>query len=241
MSTLNQLEPELLDQAEAERSEIVAKLSHEFRTPLTAIQESVDILLDGLAGPLQPRQLEFLTLARRNVSRLKKLIDDLLDLSSLQKGSIPLRMVEADLWTIARLAVEARQALGQPITLERTCEPRLTAALVDPERTRQVVLRLLENVAVHSGCEARVRVSRAGDEVVVEVADAGPGIPEDKIASIFEAFSQLSTGPGRKVGGAGLGLTLAKHFIERQGGRLWLQSRPGDGTRFFVALKATAS
>ena len=239
MNTVNELDPQASDASAALSSEIVAKVSHEFRTPLTAIQESVDIVLDGLAGPLDPRQVEFLALARRNVERLKKLVDDLLDLSSLQGGLVPLRVMDADLRAVTRMAVESRRTLGQTVALDLGLDSRPLMVRMDPERMRQVILRLLDNVAVHCGSPALVRLWREGDEAVIEVADSGPGIPESQLAKIFEAFSQLSEGPGRKVGGAGLGLTLAKRFVERQGGRLWVQSRPGQGARFFIALKAT--
>lgn len=221
-----------------ERTEIIAKVSHELRTPLTAAQESVSIVLEELAGPLNAKQLEFLTVAQRNIQRLKRLIEDLLDLSPNQGGREPLALVPTDLCRIARAAIESRRKLGENPQAEglEDAGPLIVAA--DFERMRQVICRLLDNAAYYAGDEpVQLQVRRAGAYVRLEVCDDGPGIPAADAERIFEPFVQLGHFSARGAGRAGLGLTLARQFVERQGGSLWAEPRASGGTRFVVSLK----
>lgn len=212
--------------------EFLARISHELRTPLTAVQEGLDIVLDGLTGPLNDRQKEFLELSRRNVHRLIRLVNDTLELDGLKRGERPGLRERIDL---TRLVSACAQAHGGVQFHSET--PRQVWAEIDPRRIQDVLDKLIQNAIRHSSNTAVSVHLRAGAlEAVVEVSDSGPGIPEDKLDDIFEEFEQLSVGPGRTVGGVGLGLTIAKLIVEQHGGRIWVESEPGRGARFFFSL-----
>jgi signal transduction histidine kinase len=214
------------------KGEFLARLSHELRTPLTAVQEGLDLVLDGLTGPLNEQQTEFLELARRNVHRLNRLVTDTLELDSLKRGHIPAPRERID------LAAIVRQGAGRYDEVEIWCPPESVWVEADAEQIDNVLQKLIQNAIRHSPhSRVQVAVRCAGGESTVEVADSGPGIPADKLAEIFGEFEQLSIGPGRTVGGVGLGLTIAKLIVEQHGGRIWAESEPGSGARFYFALK----
>lgn len=227
---------------EDERSEILCKVSHELRTPLTAAQESVAIVLEELAGPLNPRQLEFLTVAQRNIQRLKRLIEDLLDLSPAQADQEPLVLSPQDLRAVARAAIESRRLLGENPQADHLDDGLPILVAMDFERMRQAICRLLDNAAYYARNKpVTLEIHCHGSRVQVEICDDGPGIPAAEQERIFEPFVQLGSSQSRGSTRAGLGLTLARQFIERQGGSLWVESRPGGGARFVISLMLVCS
>jgi len=212
------------------RGEFLARVSHELRTPLTAMQEGIDVILDGLTGPLNAQQVEFLQLARRNVERLGRLVKDTLELGDLKRGNGIRAMAPANL---DRLLQECAHAY--PHT-DYEPGPAVWAEIDEP-RIRDVLERLIENAMRHSVTQIRLGLRCADGEATLAVADSGPGIPAAKIHTIFDEFEQLDLGPGRKVGGVGLGLPIVKLIVEQHGGRVWAESELGRGARFFFTLK----
>ncbi|MCB1021301.1 MAG: PAS domain-containing sensor histidine kinase [Bryobacterales bacterium] len=213
--------------------EFLARISHELRTPLTAVQEGLDIVVDGLTGPLNDNQREFLGLARRNVQRLTRLVNDTLEFGRLKRGERGVQYGPVDLRALARASADAQPEVA--FECEADGEIWVTA---DPARVRDVIDKLVQNAIRHSPHAAvAVRVHAGALEAVLEVVDSGAGIPKDKLEEIFEEYEQLSVGPGRTVGGVGLGLTIAKLIIEQHGGRIWAESEPGRGSRFSFSLK----
>ncbi|MEZ5365925.1 MAG: PAS domain-containing sensor histidine kinase [Bryobacterales bacterium] len=213
--------------------EFLARISHELRTPLTAVQEGLDVVLDGLTGPLNEKQREFLHLARRNVQRLTKLVNDTLELGRLKRGERRVTFSPMDLCRLARSSAESYAGVAFECIVGRAIWVE-----ADPARIRDVLDKLVQNALRHSPKAAVVvRVRTSALDAVVEVIDSGAGIPRDKLEEIFEEFGQLSVGPGRTVGGVGLGLTIAKLIVEQHGGRIWVESEPGRGSRFSFSLK----
>ena len=214
--------------------EFLARISHELRTPLTAVQEGVDVVLEGLTGPLNERQKEFLQLAKRNVQRLIRLVTDTLEFDRLKRGERSGPRERINLESLIRDCVAQYERAAV------ICAPDARDVWVEAElkRIQDVLDKLLLNAVRHSS-NAQIAVSLrcANGGAIVEVADSGPGIPADKLTEIFGEFQQLSTGPGRTVGGVGLGLTIAKLIIEQHGGRIWAESEPGRGSRFCIFLK----
>ncbi len=214
------------------KGEFLARVSHELRTPLTAMQEGIDIVLDGLTGPLNPRQVEFLELARRNIQRITRLLRDYLELGSLKRGERlrPFQAVDLDrvLRECAGQWEDAEYAPTRPVWVE-----------MDEPLVRDAIDRLVQNAIRHSGSEVCLALTSERGVATVAVADFGPGIPPDKLETIFEEFEQLSIGHGRTVGGVGLGLPIVKLIIELHGGRVWAESEPGRGACFCFALKTT--
>ncbi len=219
-------------------------VSHELRTPLTAIKEAVDVVADGTAGEVNKTQADFLTLAKRNVDRLHRLINDTLDFSKLERGEFNIEFGPRDLNAlVAETVAQQRLAAGkQGLRLELALDGRLPPVRMDPDRISQVLTNLIGN-AIRYGESGWIEVvtTRSGDEVVVRIQDTGPGIPEDKLNNIFDAFVQLSTGPGRRSGGTGLGLAICKKIIELHGGRIWVESEVGEGSAFSFSLRPANS
>jgi len=231
---------ESLQRALMVKSEFTAMVSHEMRTPLTAIKEAVDLIADGAAGPINENQGNFLQLARRNVDRLHRLVNQALDFSRLERGEYRLRLGWHDLNALAAEIIEQHRFAAEKrnLRLEQRLEPNLPLLLMDAERIGQVIVNLIGNAI--SYCDSgwiEAATWQSGGEVILKVQDSGPGIPADKLDYVFEAFSQLSTGPGRRAGGTGLGLSICKQIIQLHGGRIWAESEAGEGSAFYFALQ----
>ena len=232
---------ESLQRAVMVKVEFTSMVSHELRTPLTAIKEAIDVVADQTAGPVNQHQAEFLALAKRNVDRLHRLINDTLDFSKLERGEFRLELGPHDLNELTREIVMQQRVAAQKQTLrlELSLEQGLPPVRMDPDRVSQVLVNLIGNAIRYcDGGWIEVSTRRGdGEDVVVRVQDSGPGIPEDKLEHIFEAFVQLSTGPGRRSGGTGLGLSISKKLVELHGGRIWVESELGRGSAFNFTLR----
>ena len=231
---------EALQRAVMVKSEFTSMVSHELRTPLTAIKEAIDVVSDGTAGQGNKHQADFLALAKRNVDRLHRLINDTLDFSKLERGEFHIEFGPSDLNALVAETV-AQQRLAaekQGLRLELALDAGLPAVRMDADRISQVLTNLIGN-AIRYGESGWIEVvtTVSGDEVVVRIQDTGPGIPENKLDNIFDAFVQLSTGPGRRSGGTGLGLAICKKIVELHGGRIWVESEVGAGAAFSFSLR----
>ncbi len=230
---------EAMERAVMVKSEFTSMVSHELRTPLTAIKEAIDIVEDGTAGPVNKNQADFMQLAKRNVDRLHRLINDTLDFSKLERGEFRLQPALHDLNALTREIVAQQQLAAQKQGLQLRMSPddSLEVLPMDPDRISQVLVNLIGNAIRY--CERgwiEVTTERRGDEALVKIQDTGPGIPRQDLEHIFEAFVQLSTGPGRRVGGTGLGLAISKQIVELHGGRIGVESEIGHGSAFYFAL-----
>lgn len=225
------------------KTEFVNMVSHELRAPLNYIVGFSELMVNSpevySTRPWPPRVLQDLTEIYRSSNHLSKLIDDILDLAQIEAHRLILKRDYGDMATVACEAADIVRPWQERkgLTLEEHYEEGLPALYLDRTRIRQVVLNLLNN-AVRFTDRGKVilRVYRGRDEVVLSVADTGPGIPEDKLTSIFEEFVRLETPTGRPVEGTGLGLAISRLLIEMHGGRIWVTSDLGRGSTFFVAL-----
>lgn len=212
------------------RGEFMARVSHELRTPLTAMQEGLDVVLEGLTGPLNARQIEFLQLARRNVQRLSRLVQDTLNLADLKRSGPSRSFRPANLdGLLADCAAKYEQVEYRPGSI--------VWAEIDERQIREALDRLVQNAIRHTGSPVCLALRAQAGEAMIAVADSGPGIPHDKLDAIFDEYEQLSKGPGRTVGGVGLGLPIVKLIVERHGGRVWAKSELGRGSIFYFTLK----
>ncbi len=230
---------ETTERAVMVKSEFTSMVSHELRTPLTAIKEAIDIVEDQTAGPINKNQADFMQLAKRNVDRLHRLINDTLDFSKLERGEFRLQLGPHNLNTLTREIVLQQQlaAQKQGLQLKMSADESIRDLRMDPDRISQVLVNLIGNAIRY--CEhgwIEVSTQRRNNEAVVKIQDTGPGIPGQDLEHIFEAFVQLSTGLGRRVGGTGLGLAICKQIIELHGGRIWVESEAGRGSAFYFAL-----
>ncbi len=232
----------MAEEAERTKSAFVAKVSHEFRTPLNMIIGLASVMIENprMYGRALPASLlEDLRIIYRNCDHLASLVNDVLALSQLQAGSVVLHREPLDLAATITEALEVVRPLISQKKLELNVElPRhLTPITADRTRIRQVILNLLSNAARFTDQGAiTVRAAEQDEQVIIAVADSGPGIPAAALERIFEPFGQASEQVWREKGGSGLGLTISKQFVELHGGRIWLESEVGVGTVFFVAL-----
>ncbi len=214
--------------AEQAQEQFVSTVSHELRTPLTSIGGVLEMLDAGLAGALPARASELLAVARRNTVRLRRLIDDLLDIEQLTTGMSPLERTTQPLSELAARSVGDHQPLAAPhgVTLQ-LCDADPTPVKIDAARIEQVLGNLLANAAKFAppGSTVQVRVGRQATSVRCEVIDEGTGVPEDFVDQLFQRFAQADPSDPRSRGGTGLGLAISREIVERHGGRMTYERR----------------
>lgn len=213
------------------KGEFVSTVSHELRTPLTAIRGALGLLLGGIGGSLTPQTQELLEMGQKNVERLVRLINDLLDLEKLDKGQLTFFNQATELGPVVDSALTGLQPMPEELGLRlvtRILGPSLQV-LVDPDRLAQVVVNLVSNALKYAprGSEVEVRLLQVGNVARLEVEDHGPGIPDAFRSRIFQRFAQADGTNTREKGGTGLGLSIAKGFLERMEGTLSFDSTPG--------------
>jgi signal transduction histidine kinase/CheY-like chemotaxis protein len=236
----------IAEDAQKAKAAFVAKVSHEFRTPLNMIIGLVSLTVETPSVYAEDLPLELqedLNTVYRNCEHLASLINDVLDLSQAEAGRFTLYKERVNMKEIINSALVVTRPLVEKkgLELEVSIPDHLPEVYCDRTRIRQVVLNLASNAARFTdegGLE--IRVARRGEYVQFSVADTGPGIPPEDIKRIFEPFCQGSGRLWRDRPGSGLGLTISKQFVQRHGGRIWVESKVGVGTTFFVELPISA-
>ncbi|HTV25163.1 MAG TPA: HAMP domain-containing sensor histidine kinase [Polyangiaceae bacterium] len=221
---------------ERERSDFLAALSHELRTPLNVILGFADVLLSEVDGPLSPEARENLTVVRQSGSHLRSLINDILDLSALETGRLNLQLRKTNLWTIAADVVrESRlSAESKELSIELRGEP--VESIADQLRVRQVLGNLVSNaIKFTNRGSVVVTVGKSEDHAALSVADTGPGIATEEQTAVFEEYRQSGDWQARGAG-TGLGLAITRRLVRMHGGRIELESKLGEGSRFTVLL-----
>ena len=226
-------------QAEKQRSDFLHLAAHEMKTPLATFKGYVQILLR--LGGHDEREREALDVLDRQTKRLSRLVQRLLDASRIQSGEWTISRAEVDLGEVVEQAVRAIRDLDRaPITLQVRCEQPCNV-LADRDQVREVLLNLLDN-AVRYGREGgpvEVEVATDASEVVVSIQDHGPGIRPTDQARLFQAWYQAAP-MVRPTAGMGLGLFVSRAIVESHGGRIWVESEEGKGSRFSFALPTAA-
>lgn len=241
MSNIRLLEKERaaadrLRELDGMKSDFVAIASHELRTPLTAISGFVKTLRRPEVSPTQANIEEFLEVIDRQVDRLTRLVEDLLMVSRIESGRILLRLGPVE---VERFIAEVLEGVGEGSDQVRVAVERDMPALVtDGQRLGQILRNLVENAVKfsHPGGAVRVTALRDDGQLVLEVADAGPGIPPEELSQIFERFHQVGGPMNRRSGGVGLGLYITKRLVEALGGSIDVGSEMGSGTTFRVRV-----
>jgi signal transduction histidine kinase len=225
------------------KDEFLSHVSHELRSPLTAVRQFVTILLDGLAGELNLEQHQHLEIILRNVKQLQSMINDLFEVTSVEAGKLSIELQCTSVPDAIVYAVNTLQggATAKGITLSSDLEDGLPSVYADPTRVRQIIVILIDNAIKFTPASGAVKVrSRLVEEnpgfVVLEVSDSGCGIRPEMTERIFERLFQASDPAvaGRK--GLGLGLYIGKDLVARQGGQIWAKRAPGQGTVFSVTF-----
>ncbi len=230
-----------LQRLERIRRDFVANVSHEFKTPLTAIQGFAETLLGGaLDDPKNSRR--FLEIIRDHALRLGRLTDDLLKLSQIEAGKLELDLRPVVVTDLIESCVETTRLKAAQKRLELLVEgqPHVPPIRGDSNRLREVLQNLLDNAVQYTppGGRITVRAARADSQVVISVSDTGIGIPQAELERIFERFYRVDAARSHEVGGTGLGLSIARHLVEAHGGRIMVESEVGRGSTFWVYLPA---
>ena len=228
-----------LERASRAKSEFLANMSHELRTPMNAILGFTEMLRDGLYGEVPDELKEPLADIHTNGRHLLGLINDVLDLSKIEAGRMDLTLQE---YAVQDVVDSVRVSL-RSLALERGLEfatrvpPDLPIAYGDAKRITQCLMNLAGN-ALKFTRQGRVEIAveLQGDELFYRVADTGIGISRDELGKVFDEFRQADAAVTREFGGTGLGLSITKRFIEMHGGRIWVESEPGEGSTFWFAV-----
>jgi signal transduction histidine kinase len=223
------------------KSEFTSMVSHELRTPLTAIKESIGIVLDETAGELNDEQKDFLSTAKRNVDRLHRLINDVLDFSKLESGKIKYDMKPYNINEVIKEAMKTHMSVAEQknLYLVSNLDPDIPIMVFDDDRITQVITNFLSNALKFTekgGITVTSDYNKEEKMVYVCVKDTGPGIKKEDIPKLFKQFSQLGGPDGRQTGGAGLGLAICKKIIEDHRGKTWVESEVGKGSSFYFKL-----
>ena len=222
------------------RADFTSFITHELRTPLTSVSGFLGLVLGGHAGEINETQRRQLEAAQRQADRLKRLVDDLLHVAAIESGRLELQVGHFDLVPLLVECVEALRpqagAKGIALHVRPTAEPFPVRA--DRERITQVLTNLISNAIAYTDAGGRVEIGlREADEgVVVEVADTGRGIAPGDIPRIFDKFHRVRSPAAARTPGTGLGLAICKGVVEAHRGRIWVESQPGQGSRFLFTI-----
>ena len=221
------------------RRDFVANVSHEFKTPLTAIQGFAETLLAGAMDDPQNR-IRFLQIILEHSRRLARLTDDLLELSKMDADRLDLELHRLSVSQFVQSCMETTQRSAQEKNLYVSVDLQgsLPDIAADRRRLAEVLQNLLDNAIQYTPSGGKIKVSAVsdGEEVTFTVSDTGIGIPKVDQPRIFERFYRVDVARSREVGGTGLGLSIAKHLVEAHGGRIWVDSEVGQGSHFHFTV-----
>ncbi len=219
------------------KSEFVSTVSHELRTPLTSMRGALSLMKGGVVGVLPPEAQKLVELSSRNAERLLFLVNDILDMQKIESGEMELHSVDVDVSSILRQAAEdcagyAKQCLVV-FDIQDECSARVQA---DPDRLMQVVVNLLSNAAKfsHEGGVVEIGCRQLNAEVQIYVRDYGSGIDEAFLPRLFDKFTQGDSSDSRHAEGTGLGLAITKVLVEKQCGRIEVETQVGVGSTFYL-------
>ena len=221
------------------KSEFLAKMSHQLRTPLTAIIGFCELLTGGMDGQLSRDQAEDVDQIHKSGLVLLELVNDILDLSKIEAGKVDIACQEVDLAGVVDQVIDTlyQMAEAKALKLTRELSPKTPTVMGDANRIREVLTNLVSNaIKFTPGGSVTIRSLPVDSMAEISVIDTGIGIASDVHERIFEEFRQASDSISRAYGGTGLGLSIARKLVELQGGRMGVDSEPGKGSRFWFTL-----
>jgi len=224
------------------KSQFISTVSHELRTPLTSMKEAVVIVLDEVAGKINKDQRHFLDVAKRNIDRLSRLINDVLDFQKLGSSKMEFNMQQHDIVKVTEDAYNTMvpYAKKKKVHLALELQDKLPKATFDSDRIIQVLTNLISNAIKFTPEKGRISVivKHQDEQFLISVADTGMGIPKDALCKIFDRFYRVNR-PGKEIKGTGLGLAIVNKIVQAHSGRIEVESDVGKGTTFTVYLPLT--
>ena len=233
---------ELAEDTSRAKSNFLANMSHELRTPLNSIIGFTKLLLRRLDGDLSDRQDAYARSVLNSSTHLLTLINNVLDLSRIEAGKLELSVDEVDAASVVEECVESARSLasGKDLTLETVVPPDLPRLYADRLKVKQVLLNLLSNaVRFTPAGRVTVQVAVVDEGMRFAVSDTGPGLPAAEVERLFEPFHRAHTAGTRDVAGTGLGLAISRQFVDLHRGRIWVETREGEGATFAFVLPLT--
>jgi len=236
------------------KDEFISTVSHELRTPLTSMRASLGLIASGTLDKRPEKQRQMIEMAISNSDRLIRLVNDILDFDSVEKGRLPLHRRPVEAIDLMRRAADIAHNVAMNARIALTIQSTKAAVFADEDRILQVLNELVSNAIKFSGQDTTIRLaaqpvpatgaqpgsSSLGDVCFI-IEDQGRGISQDKLERIFDRFQQGDASDSRALGGTGLGLALCRSIVEQHGGRIWAESTPGHGSRFLFTLPAASS
>jgi signal transduction histidine kinase len=231
---------EALRESERAKDELLAVVGHELRTPLTSIRGSLGLLEDGVLGELPPEAANMVAVAVLNTDRLVRLINDILDIERMAAGRLAFEPAAVEAAELVSQSMRVLQATADAAGVALRGDATRVAVLADGDRIVQALVNLLGNAVKFStrGGVVTVAVEQVREGALFSVRDTGRGIPADRLEGIFERFRQVDASDAREKGGTGLGLPIARGIVDQHGGRMWVESREGEGSTFRFTLPA---
>lgn len=236
------------------KDEFISTVSHELRTPLTSMRASLGLIASGTLDKRPEKQRHMVEMAISNSDRLIRLVNDILDFDSVEKGRLPLHRRPVEAIDLMRRAADVAHTAATNARISLKIQSSNAVVFADEDRILQVLNELVSNAIKFSGPDtaihftaqpAPVTKAESGSsslgEVCFIIEDQGRGIPQDKLERIFDRFQQGDASDSRALGGTGLGLALCRSIVEQHGGRIWAESTPGQGSRFLFTLPAASS
>ncbi len=230
---------EAIKEADKVKSDLVATVSHELRSPLSIIKEALMLISDKTAGPINSKQKNLLVKGSQNVERLRSIIEDLMDSARLEKGTLHLYYSLVDFNDLVTESARSFKKTAKEKGVRLNCHlPRERINIfIDPERVNQVISNLIDNAIKFTPSKGsiNVEVRILEDKIRVGIIDTGIGISKQDLPNIFKKFMQAKNAEAGKKG-LGLGLSIVKELVERHGGEIWVESKAGSGSSFYFTV-----
>ncbi|MDP2938917.1 MAG: HAMP domain-containing sensor histidine kinase [Candidatus Omnitrophota bacterium] len=242
MGTVRYNKEQKIQELDKLKSNFLSMVSHELRTPLTTIQGYISFLRSQKPGELNQKQEECLKISEEETEHLNRLIEDLLDLSRIEIGAFKVNLKSVDMKEVINKAIFALQifADNQKVILENNLPNDLPNVYADKERLFQVVTNLIENSIKFNRRGGKTSINAfipgKNNKITFCITDTGIGIPEDSLDKIFDKFYQVDSSQKRKYAGCGLGLAIAKRILELHQGKIWVESKIEEGSKFFFEI-----
>ncbi len=226
-----------LKEISARKSDFVANVSHEFKNPLAIIREYLSMVLEGFGGGVSEKQKEMISSAKRNTDRLIRLVTDLLDVSKIEAGKMKLIKSRINIGSLTSGILEDNQtAISKKQLTVKKYIPRDTGYIfADKDKVIRVIINLVSNAIKYTPAGGRiiVKILKSAGNVRFEISNTGSGIAQEDICKLFDKFERVAA---EKQEGTGLGLSIAKDIVELHKGKIWVESKVGEGSRFIFTL-----